>query len=94
VVLATWTGAAAGAAHPLKERRYGVGRLVLEHPIEVADVDAELERRCADDAGVGAVMEALLGEGALLERDGAVVHEHGVPARRMCSATASVTERD
>src|SRR5690606_2049174 len=70
-------GAAAGPTHALEERRDAVGGLVLEDAVEVADVDAELERRGADDAGVGAVVEALLGERALLEGDRAVVDEDG-----------------
>lgn len=70
-------GAAPGPAHALEERGDGVGRLVLEDAVEVADVDPELERGGADDAGVAAVMKALLGEGALLERDRAVVDEDG-----------------
>ncbi len=43
--------------------------------VEVADVDAELERGGADDAGVAAALEALLGEFALLEGDRAVMDE-------------------
>ena len=69
--------APAGTAHALQERADGVGRVGLEHAIEIADVDAQLERRGADDAGVGAVVEALLRELPLFARDGAVVHEHG-----------------
>jgi hypothetical protein len=49
------------AAHALQERAHRVGRLGLEHAVEVAHVDAQLQRGGADDAGVAAVVEALLG---------------------------------
>jgi hypothetical protein len=48
----------------------------LKHAIEVADVDAELERGRAHDAGRDAMIEALLGQRPLLLRDRAVVDEH------------------
>jgi hypothetical protein len=71
------TGATSGAAHALQEGADGVGGLGLEDAVEVADVDAELERGGADDAGVGALIKAFLGDLPLLAGDGAVVDEHG-----------------
>ena len=44
--------------------------------IEIADVDPELHRRRADDRGVLASRELLLGERAVGTADGAVVNEH------------------
>jgi len=54
-------------------------RLVSEHPVdlvEIADVDAKLERGGAHDAGIGSSMKAVLGVLALLFGDSAVMHEH------------------
>ena len=63
--------------HALEERAHGVWRLCLQDPVEVADVDAQLQRGGAHDAGVAAVVEALLRELALFPGHGAVMDEHG-----------------
>jgi hypothetical protein len=68
-------GAPAGAAHALEEGGDGGRRVGLEDAVEVADVDALLESRGADDAGVPAAGESLFGGAARFQGDGAVVHE-------------------
>ena len=55
-----------GPAHPLEERgdrRRGVD---LDHPVEVADVDAKLQRACGHDHAVLPSGERLLGQTAFL----------------------------
>ena len=69
-------GAPSRSPHALHERRDGARRVRLEHEVQVADVDPELQGRGADDAGVRPVSEPLLGGPALLHRDRAVVNEH------------------
>ena len=69
-------GPPARAAHPLEERADAGRGLCLKHAVEIAHVDAQFERRSADDAGVGAVVKPLFGQLPLLARDGRVVHEH------------------
>src|ERR1035438_7351087 len=69
-------------AHALEERGHGVWCLCLQDSVEVADIDAQLQRGGAYDAGVAAVVEALLRELALFPGHGAVMDEHvdaGVP---------------
>jgi hypothetical protein len=69
-----------GSAHALQERANGVGRLGLQHPIQIPHVDPELERGRAHDACVRSVGEAFLGELALLFGHRAVMHEHLGPS--------------
>jgi hypothetical protein len=57
--------APARAAHALEERRDAAWRIDLNDVIEVADVDAELERARGDDDAVGALLERLLSGGSL-----------------------------
>jgi hypothetical protein len=52
------------------------GRSVdLHHPVEIADVDAELERARRDNDAVGLGRERRLGLPPLVDREGAVGHE-------------------
>ena len=67
--------AAAGAAEALQEGGDGGWGVDLGDVVEVADVDAELHGRGADDGGVGAAGEPLLGQTAILPAHRAVVHE-------------------
>ncbi len=73
------TLAPAGAPHPLQKRAHRVRRLGLEHAVEVAHVDAQLQRGGAHDAGVRALVELLLGQRPLIAGDGAVVDEDRGP---------------
>lgn len=45
-------GAATGATEPLQERGQGGGRVHLDDPVEVTDVDAEFEGRSRDDDAI------------------------------------------
>ena len=69
-------GAAAGAAHALEEGAHRGRGLSLKHLVQIADVDAQLQRAGADDARVATAVELGLGQLALLLGDGAVVHIH------------------
>ena len=62
-----------GAADPLQEGRDVAGRAELADEVDVADVDAELERRGGDEEGEGAALEALLGLEPPLAREAPVV---------------------
>jgi hypothetical protein len=48
----------------------------LEHEVEIAHVDPQLQSRRADDAGVRPVSEPLLGRPPLFQGDRRVVNEH------------------
>ena len=63
----------AGAADPLQPARDRLRRLDLDHEVDRAHVDAELERRGRDQARQLAGLEQLLDDGALLARERAVV---------------------
>src|SRR5438445_2701817 len=63
----------ARAADPLDEGRDSTGRVVLDHPVDRPDVDAELERRRGYEAFDLPALEARLDPLALLSREGAVV---------------------
>ncbi len=86
----------ARAARALQERRDGARRPQLAHELDVADVDAELERRRGDEHLELAVLQALLGLLAQLLRHAAVVRHHmldadaaptdGVPHAPPCAA--------
>ncbi len=58
---------------PLEPRRDRLGRLHLDHEVDRAHVDAQLERRGGDQAGQLAGLEQVLHDQALLAREGAVV---------------------
>ena len=68
-------GASAGAAEPLQERRDGSWRVDLDDTVEVADVDAEFERRRGDDDAVPCLGERLLGAAPLVDRQRGVRDE-------------------
>ncbi len=63
----------AGAAYALHGDGDGAGAGDLADEIDVADVDAELERCGGDEDADLAVLQALLGVEAELAREGAVV---------------------
>ena len=63
----------AGAPDALQAARHRLRRLDLEHEVDGAHVDAELERRRRDQARQLARLEHLLDHGALLARERAVV---------------------
>ena len=62
-----------GAADPLEAARDGGGALDLDHEVDGAHVDAELEAARRDEGGEAAGLELLLDLEALLPRDAAVV---------------------
>ena len=63
----------AGAADPLQAARDRLRRLDLDHEVDGAHVDAELEARRRDEARDPAGLEVLLDDDALLARERAVV---------------------
>ena len=65
--------AVAGAADALQPAGDGLGRLDLQHEVDGAHVDAELERAGGDEAGQLAGLQQLLDLRALLARERAVV---------------------
>ena len=69
------------APHPLQEGRHRARRISLEHRVEIAHVDPELQRRRAGDTHIRSMVERGLGGLALLQRHGAVVNEHLGSAR-------------
>ena len=62
-----------GAADPLQATRHRLRALDLDHEVDGAHVDAELERRGRDEAGDLAGLEQLLDDDPLLARERAVV---------------------
>ena len=71
----------AGAADALQERRNAMRRADLAHQVDVADVDAELERRGRDERLQLAALQPLLGVEAALLRQAAVMRGDGVRRR-------------
>ena len=65
--------AVTGASDALQAARDGLGRLDLQHEVDGAHVDAQLERAGGHQAGQLAGLEQLLDLGALLARERAVV---------------------
>ena len=63
----------AGAADPLQAAGYALGRLELDHQVDVADVDAQLQRRGAHQRRQAALLEGPLQVQAGLAADAAVV---------------------
>ena len=74
----------AGAAHPLQERRDGARGVDLDHAVEVADVDAQLQGAGGHDHAVAALGERPLGLPALVQAQRAVRDE-----RRDAAASAA-----
>src|SRR5690606_14284353 len=68
-------GAAAGSAETLQEGGHRVRRIDLDHAVEVADVDAQLERARGDNHAVGTLCECRLCAQALLTAERAVGDE-------------------
>ena len=62
-----------GAADPLDPPGHGLRRFDLDHEVDRAHVDPQLERRGGDDAGKLPRLEQLLDHLPLLAREGAVV---------------------
>jgi len=58
-----------GPADPLQPARDAGGALDLDHEVDRAHVDAELERRCGDDRWEVAALQTVLDERTLLPRD-------------------------
>ncbi len=63
----------AGSANPLQESRDGARRAELAHQVDVANVDAELQRRRGHDSLQMSVLQALLGELPARMREAAVM---------------------
>ena len=70
-------GPPARPADALKQRSDGGRRADLDHPVEVPDVDPELERRGCDDHAVPRLAERPLGLEAVVTAQRRVRHEHG-----------------
>jgi hypothetical protein len=67
----------AGPPQPLQERRNGAGRVHLDDAVEVADVDAEIQRARRHDDAVAGVGEGVLGPPPFRGRQRRVGHERG-----------------
>ncbi len=63
----------AGAADPLQPAGHRLRALDLDHEVDRAHVDAQLERRGGDEAGNPSALQQLLDLDPLLAREGAVV---------------------
>jgi hypothetical protein len=70
--VARGAGAAAGAADALKERGDRVRRVHLDHPVQVAHVDPQLQRSRGDDHAVRPLRERRLGLQPLVAAERAV----------------------
>ena len=66
-----------GAAHPLEEAGHGGRGVDLDDPVEVADVDAQLQRAGGHDDAVVPAGERLLGLPPLVQAQRAVRDERG-----------------
>ncbi len=64
-----------GATDALQERRHGPRSIDLDHPVQVADVDAELQGRGGHDHAVPGLAEGRLGLPALVDRQRGVGQE-------------------
>ena len=90
----------AGAADPLQPARDRLRRLDLDHEVDGAHVDPELERRGGDEARDPAGLQVLLDEHALLAREAAVVRAGDlalgelVQAQREPLGEAAVVDED
>ena len=91
----------AGAADPLQAAGDRLRRLDLDHEVDGAHVDPELERRGRDEAWDAARLELLLDLRALLTREGAVVRTRNLllrqlvqPQRQALGESAVVDEDD
>jgi hypothetical protein len=73
----------AGAADALQAAAHGLRRLDLQHEVDRAHVDAQLERRGGDEARQLAGLEHLLDDDALLARERAVVRAGDVLLREL-----------
>ncbi len=73
----------AGAADALQEGRDAAGRADLADEVDAADVDAQLQRRGADQRLELAGLEALLDAQAAVAREGAVVAGDGLFAETL-----------
>ena len=76
----------AGAADPLQAARDRLRRLDLDHEVDGAHVDPELERRGRDEAGDLAALEQLLDLDALLAGERAVVGARDLLLRQLVQA--------
>src|SRR5664280_1244887 len=68
-------GPPAAAPEPLQQRGDGPRRAHLQHPVEVADVDTQLEGRGGDDDAVAGLDEGLLRLPSFVDRERGVGHE-------------------
>jgi hypothetical protein len=71
-----------GAADPLQKAVDGARRADLAHQVDIADIDAQLQRGGGDQHLQFAALEPLLGVQAQLLGQAAVVGGHGVLPRR------------
>ena len=90
-----------GAADPLQPARDRLRRLDLDHEVDRAHVDPELEARGRDEARDAAGLQVLLDEHALLARERAVVRARDLalgelvePQREPLGEAAVVDEHD
>ena len=85
-----------GAADALQPPRHRLGRLHLDHEVDGAHVDAQLERRRGDQAGQLPGLELVLDDDALLARERPVVGAgdlaRGSPPRASASCAGEVVE--
>ena len=84
----TRPSAVARAADALEQRGDRAGRADLQHEVDLADVDAELERGGRDQRAQRAGLEPLLGVEPPLAREAAVVARHGSSPSRFESRAA------
>ena len=90
-----------GATDPLQTARDRAGGFDLQHEVDRAHVDAQLEGAGGDDAADQPLFQTVLDLGALLMRDTAVVGEHELfprqivqPLRESFAEAAAVDEDD
>lgn len=80
-----WASAPASGAHALEEAGDRRRRTELHDVVEIANVNAELERARGHDDAVLAFLEGAFGVAAFARREGAVGHEglHAEPANQV-----------
>ena len=81
----------AGAADPLQPARDRLRRLDLDHEVDGAHVDPELERRGRDQARQLAGLQHLLDDQPLLARERAVVRARAISLARRSSFSRSAS---
>jgi hypothetical protein len=80
------SGPAPGPSEALEEARHGDRRVDLDDPVEIADVDAQLERARGDDDAVAGLGKRRLGAPPLVQPQRAVRDERRYTGPSMTAA--------